>query len=59
MKKLQITQLRSKIGRPENQKRTLISLGLGKINRSVEIESTPQILGMVKKVNHLVRVKEL
>ena len=59
MKKIKITQLRSKIGRPENQKRTLISLGLGKINRSVEIESTPQILGMVKKVSHLVRVKEL
>ncbi len=59
MGKLKITQLRSKIGRPENQKRTLIALGLGKINRVVEVESTPQILGMVNKVSHLVEVKEL
>jgi large subunit ribosomal protein L30 len=59
MGKLKIKQLRSKIGRPENQKRTLIALGLGKINRFVEVESTPQILGMVNKVSHLVEVKEL
>ena len=58
MGKIKIKQLRSKIGRPENQKRTLIALGLGKINRVVEVESTPQILGMVHKVKHLVTVVE-
>ncbi len=59
MGKIKIKQLRSKIGRPENQKRTLIALGLGKINKSVELEATPQILGMVKKVSHLVEIKEI
>ena len=59
MGKIKIKQLRSKIGRPENQKRTLIALGLGKINKSVELEATPQILGMVKKVSHLVETKEI
>ena len=59
MGKIQIKQLRSKIGRPENQKRTLIALGLGKINKTVELEATPQILGMVKKVSHLVEIKEI
>ena len=59
MRKIKITQLKSKIGRPENQKRTLIALGLGKINRMVELEATPQILGMVKKVSHLVQKEEL
>ena len=57
MKKLIVKQKRSKIGRPSNQKKTLIALGLGKINK--EVESTPQILGMVKTVSHLIRVKEL
>jgi|TARA_B100001250_G_scaffold158546_1_gene136167 large subunit ribosomal protein L30 len=59
MGKIKIKQLRSKIGRPENQKRTLIALGLGKINKTVELEATPQILGMVKKVSHLVEIKEI
>ena len=59
MGKIKIKQLRSKIGRPENQKRTLIALGLGKINRTVELEATPQILGMVKTVSHLVEAKEI
>ena len=59
MEKIKIKQLRSKIGRPENQKRTLIALGLGKINKTVELEATPQILGMVKKVSHLVEIKEI
>ena len=59
MGKIKIKQLRSKIGRPENQKRTLIALGLGKINRTVELEASPQILGMVKTVSHLVEAEEI
>tara|TARA_Y100001978_G_scaffold47144_1_gene42165 strand:- start:661 stop:840 length:180 start_codon:yes stop_codon:yes gene_type:complete len=59
MKKIRIKQLKSKIGRPENQKRTLVALGLGKINRFVEVEATPQILGMVNTVSHLVKTEEI
>lgn len=59
MSKLKITQVRSTIKRPEKQKRTIAALGLGKINRSVEVDNTEQILGMVAKVNHLVKVEEL
>ena len=59
MSKVQITQLRSVIKRPERQKRTILALGLGKINRTVEVELTPQIAGMINRVNHLVSVKEL
>jgi large subunit ribosomal protein L30 len=57
MAKIVITQSRSAIGRPSNDKKNLQALGLGKINKSVEVEATPQILGMIKKVNHLVAVK--
>ena len=59
MGKVVITQKRSTIKRPENQKRTIAALGLGKINRSVEKELTPSIEGMIKTVGHLVEVKEL
>ncbi|GAA4846046.1 50S ribosomal protein L30 [Algivirga pacifica] len=59
MAKIKITQVRSTIKRPENQKLTIKALGLGKINRTVEHEATPQILGMVNKVSHLVIVEEL
>lgn len=59
MGKVLITQKRSTIKRPENQKRTITALGLGKINRSVEKELTPSIEGMIKTVNHLVEVKEV
>lgn len=59
MTKVQITQSRSDIKRPERQQRTLRALGLGKVNKSVEVEYTPQIKGMVQKVNHLVSVKEI
>ena len=59
MAKVQITQRRSMIKRPDTQQRTMKALGLGKINRTVEVELTPQIAGMSKKVNHLVTVKEL
>jgi large subunit ribosomal protein L30 len=59
MKKIKVTQVKSIIDRPERQKRTVEALGLKKINASVEVEATPQILGMVRKVNHLVKVEEL
>jgi large subunit ribosomal protein L30 len=59
MAKVQITQKRSIIKRPATQVRTIKALGLGKINRAVEVELTPQIAGMIKKVNHLVTIKEL
>ncbi len=59
MAKIKLTQVRSVIKRPEDQKRTIVALGLGRINRSVEVEATPQILGMVRKVGHLLHVSEL
>lgn len=59
MKKLKITKVKSVIDRPERQKRTMEALGLGKINASVELEATPQILGMVRKVTHLIKVEEI
>lgn len=59
MSKIKVTQIKSGIDRPENQKRTLVALGLNKINRTVEIEATPSILGMVRTVNHLVKVEEV
>ena len=59
MAKIKITQVRSGIDRPERQKRTLIALGLRKMLASVEVEATPQILGMVAKVNHLIRVEDV
>ena len=59
MKKIKVTQVKSVIDRPERQKRTMVALGLNKMNASVEVEATPQILGMVRKVNHLISVVEL
>tara|TARA_R110001592_G_scaffold246068_1_gene507690 strand:- start:941 stop:1120 length:180 start_codon:yes stop_codon:yes gene_type:complete len=59
MAKVQITQVKSTIDRPERQKRTIQALGLGKIDRTVEVELTASIAGMINKVNHLVSVKEL
>lgn len=59
MAKIKITQIKSGIDRPERQKQTLIALGLKKLNATKEVEATPQILGMVSKVSHLVKVEEL
>ncbi|MDF7821971.1 50S ribosomal protein L30 [Runella sp. MFBS21] len=59
MSKIRVTQVRSKIGRPESQKRTLTALGLGKISSSVEIEVNPAIAGMIRQVDHLVKVEEI
>lgn len=58
MKKIKITLVKSPIDRPERQKLTLKALGLNKTNASKEVEATPQILGMVRKVTHLVKVEE-
>lgn len=58
MGKLKITQVKSGIDRPKRQKDTLKALGLGKMHRTVEHVATPQILGMIEKVNHLVKVEE-
>ena len=59
MAKVKITQTRSMIKRSETQQRTVRALGLGRVHQFVEVEYTPQIKGMVKKVSHLVSVKEL
>lgn len=59
MAKIKITQIKSTIDRPKNQKLTIQALGLGKLHRSVEVENTPQIAGMVNKVSHLVTVTEV
>jgi large subunit ribosomal protein L30 len=59
MGKVRITQTRSTIKRPETQMRTMRSLGLNKPNAFVEVEYTPQIQGMVRKVSHLVSVTNI
>jgi len=59
MKKIKITLVKSPIDRPERQKLTLKALGLNKMNASREVEATPQILGMVRKMNHLLKVEEV
>ena len=59
MKKIKIKQVKSGIDRSERQKLTLKALGLNKMNASKEVDATPQILGMVKKVNHLITVEEI
>lgn len=59
MARIRVTQVRSKIRRPKDQKQTLEALGLRKIDQVVEHEATPTILGMINKVNHLVSVEEI
>lgn len=59
MKKIKITQIKSVIDRSARQKRTMVALGLKKMHASVEVEATPQIMGMVTKVNHLIKVEEI
>ena len=58
MAKIKLTQVRSIIDRPKKQKETMKALGLRKMNQTVEKEVTPQILGMVNKVKHLLQVEE-
>ena len=60
MKKVRITQVRSGIGRPQDQKDTLVALGLRKMNQSIEVDMENQCLaGMVEKVKHLLKVEEI
>lgn len=59
MGKIKVTQVKSRIDQTKRQKNTLDALGLTKMNRTVEQEATPQILGMVQKVKHLVHVENL
>ncbi len=59
MAKIKVTQIKSKIGQPESQKKILVALGIRKMHQTVEHEATPQILGMVNKLKHLVKVEKL
>ena len=59
MKKVKITLVNSPIDRSERQKLTVQALGLNKLNSTKEVEATPQILGMIRKVTHLLKVEEL
>jgi len=59
MEKIKVTLVKSVIGASKRQKRTIQALGLRKVNSSAEHNATPQVLGMVNKVNHLVRVEKI
>ncbi len=59
MKKIRVKQVKSRIGQTVRQKRTLDALGLRRMHQSNELEATPQVLGMVNKVKHLVEVEEI
>lgn len=59
MAKIKVTQVKSGIDRPERQKLTLKALGLKKMHATVEVEATPQVLGMVQAVHHLVKVENV
>jgi large subunit ribosomal protein L30 len=55
---IRVTQIKSPIGRKDDQRRTLIGLGLNRLHRSRELQDTPAIRGMIDKVRHLVRIDE-
>ena len=57
-KKLVVKQIKSVIGRPETQRRTLVALGLGRIGKSAELDDNASVRGMITKVSHLVSVLE-
>ena len=57
-KTIKVTQIASPIGKPKDQRATLIGLGLNKLNRTAVLEDTPSIRGMIRKVSHLVKVEE-
>ncbi|MES2458369.1 MAG: 50S ribosomal protein L30 [Bacteroidota bacterium] len=59
MAKIKITQVKSIIDRSERQKRTMQALGLTKMNQSIEVEATAAIIGMVRKVNHLIAIESI
>lgn len=56
MEKLKIKQVKSGIGRPERQKRTLEALGFKRLNQTIEVEVSPQVQGMINKVSHLIEI---
>jgi large subunit ribosomal protein L30 len=56
---IKITQIKSVIDRSERQKRTIQALGLTKMNQTVQVDATPSIIGMIKKVNHLVAIEKV
>ena len=58
MAKIKVKQVKSEIGSTRRQKRTLEALGIKKMHNPVELEATPQVLGMVAKVKHLVNVED-
>lgn len=58
MATLKITQVKSVIRRPKNQKATMLALGLRKMHQTVEHQDNPQIRGMIERVHHLIRVEE-
>ena len=55
---VKVTQIRSPIGRPGDQRATLIGLGLNKMHKTSELEDSPAVRGMINKVKHLTRVEE-
>lgn len=57
-KTIKVTQIASPIGKPKDQKATLVGLGLNKMHKTAVLEDTPSIRGMIKKVQHLVKVEE-
>lgn len=57
-KQIIVTQVRSAIRKPKDQKATLEALGLKRLNRSVEKTATPEILGMIRKISHLLKVED-
>jgi large subunit ribosomal protein L30 len=59
MAKIKITQIKSVIDRSERQKKTIQALGLTKLNQSIEVEASASIIGMVRKVNHLVAIEKV
>ncbi len=59
MAKVKVTLVKSGIDRPKDQKATIVALGLKKLNSTVEVENTPQIAGMINKINHLLKVEEI
>ncbi len=59
MARIRITQIRSTIKQPKRQKETIKCLGLGKINRTVEVEDRPEIMGMVQAVKHLLKIEQI
>ncbi len=59
MSRIKLTSVKSVIDRPYTQKRTMRALGLRKLNHTVEVEATPQIMGMIKTIEHLVKIENI